>query len=328
VRVRVGVMRAAHSMGTNHGQSLLRETWRVPSVVLVSCRREQVEGSLRDVNVRGHILVLRPQLSGGCDLPWLMERLALAQTAVLVLSVSMPCTAPRESGTSPRTRAQMASARADGFEHNAAEMAGHPDAPRWPKGWPHPARTACVPLMNGSVRGRLYGRGQINAPLPVMLLLPSAMSTLLQALGEKALGEKAVGESGSSSSSVLVPMGSDMMLEELTAQQAVIQSGLGNLSLEAVQEAGQISAGLRISTKQWSVSLRSPRDRELHAQVRELIDGSSLPARLLVSHLDERHLSCHRDDSRSDHTCTKHADCGVSGDTCVVRKCSAFGFCT
>ena len=37
--------------------------------------------------------------------------------------------------------------------------------------------------------------------------------------------------------------------------------------------------------------------------------------------------SCHRPDARASSVCASDQECGVSSETCLHRRCSAFGYC-
>ena len=79
-----------------------------------------------------------------------------------------------------------------------------------------------------------------------------------------------------------------------------------------------------------------PTKSTTHYEVRELRGGRWRSTHVLTSRRQERHTYhghmpvprlCHEEDRRADHSCQGHRDCGVSGETCAARHCSAFGFC-
>ena len=66
----------------------------------------------------------------------------------------------------------------------------------------------------------------------------------------------------------------------------------------------------------------------LRADVREWSNSAWRSTTVVISRRQElERRTCHKEDHGKGHTCKTHADCGVSGERCTQRQCSAFGFC-
>ena len=100
--------------------------------------------------------------------------------------------------------------------------------------------------------------------------------------------------------------------------------------------AGSIGTNLRGPPQlSWQINVRAHGDGILKLEAAETTpDGrwqpfhTILSQRQEVSSLGAHHgASCHRPDKRANSACASNVDCGVSIETCLERRCSAYGFC-
>ena len=179
------------------------------------------------------------------------------------------------------------------------------------------------------MRSELYGKGQLDVPVPVLLLEPPAVARAaamlradgpatsprsvvidvapLSAVGALALGGVAPGPAGG-----------------LAAADQPVVSAYGAPS----------TGGVEIRSREWSLRLRTSSAGHVHAEVLAPVprtkrgrDEWRLVRELVSVQQESRRYNCHREDGRSDHSCSAHSDCGVSGETCAPRRCSAYSFC-
>ena len=120
----------------------------------------------------------------------------------------------------------------------------------------------------------------------------------------------------------LMPPSLQTLIAEPTPLSAQ-QEGAGHASMRLVQRG------------EWQLLLQSQGEGRLAAHAAET-EGMPYerdrPWGEVHSVLSTRQESlsqsgCHRPDKREGSACSKDGDCGVSGETCEHRRCSAYGYC-
>ena len=91
--------------------------------------------------------------------------------------------------------------------------------------------------------------------------------------------------------------------------------------------AGGVPSPAPPGASRWQLHLSAAGGGQLATEVLEMRSGRWRSRGTLASARQVARHSCHTEDSRADHACTRHGECGVSGEGCVQRRCSAFGFC-
>jgi hypothetical protein len=182
----------------------------------------------------------------------------------------------------------------------------------------------CVPATQGSSEELAQGADETPQKLvPPELLLHAALSAYELPNASSALAQ-------------LPPSLRSITLDVLQPAQSE-PGGLRMTSMTSMPvAAGSIGTNLRGPPQlSWQINVRAHGDGILKLEAAETTpDGRWQPFHTIfsqrqeVSSLGAHHgASCHRPDKRANSACASNVDCGVSIETCLERRCSAYGFC-
>mmetsp|Transcript_43419 Transcript_43419/g.90603 ORF Transcript_43419/g.90603 Transcript_43419/m.90603 type:complete len:260 (+) Transcript_43419:3-782(+) len=203
-------------------------------------------------------------------------------------------------------------------------------AARWPTQWPASwqlpvaGRAACAAALGAASAHAhdvtLAARSLAHAPLPVLLLLPPAVSAIAAALP---LGRV----------DACVLLGGRVL--PLGEREALRRAGLAPHAVSALLLPRERGAALRLATRQNDAIDIFVARGSVHAEVSE--SSSAAVQTVVVGATGGSEAGggapsgvvrgCHRPDAEEDHSCTVHSDCGVAEEGCVSRKCSPHKFC-
>ena len=254
-----------------------------------------------------------------CDLAKLAQAAAAAGASALVVRAGLSC-----DGTDAAASAAAAAAAADDDDDDASP--GH----EWAEGWPAPrgpprlCREAAEVQVGAAVgaaaaAGKGQGQGGGVRALPALLMGAAAHQELADAVAAA---------------------GSDATLQLLVEPTSEVQAlerlppAWRGVSVDtAKSDVSGLPGSLRLTSPpseqpRWRLELHAPGEGVLRADVREWSGGAWRSTKVVISRRQElERRGCHKEDGRKDHTCKTHADCGVSGERCTQRQCSAYGFC-
>ena len=232
--------------------------------------------------------------------------------------------------------------RCDGRANIEAEGTGGEGDGFWLPGWPRrtTANTQVQPCIGDAAGGTTYGGSAATQ------IVPEGMQVLrMPYLGlkvvEKAIrgGEGGGGGDGDGGGGGVWSVVASAVANEKSAIRLMppsLQTLIAEPTPLSAQQEGAGHASMRLVQRgEWQLLLQSQGEGRLAAHAAET-EGMPYerdrPWGEVHSVLSTRQESlsqagCHRPDKREGSACSKDGDCGVSGETCEHRRCSAYGYC-
>jgi len=272
----------------------------------------------------------------GCPIGKTLIHLASRGAEVVVMPEGLPCEhAPPAAAQAPPTEQRPAAPMHPPPKRTPQAYKEHmhtADSSWWPPTWPTPRSSWICVAAPPSTEPKLH-ESDVARHLPVYTLPHTAAIVAYRALEDADVSADAGWEATASARSL---DHTDDALGLLPANLAGISldvasggaHGVRLLGPEPQPEPGDGSAG---GKRRWQLVLRALGEGTLSAEASEGegVGQWSAPT-TLVSHRQEAYgqlAACHRPDHLQGSRCSKDAECGVSGETCSQRRCSAYGYC-
>ena len=246
--------------------------------------------------------------SSGCTVSWMLSQLALAGADAVLMAEGLRCdgAAIHAASACPSTGGPC-----------DVGMAGW-----WPPGWhrPRPSLYPCLEGVEGdelpsSISSPNHPIGMLLMPHAAIEMLAAAMHTETDDVGWSVSLWGALNDEAAVVAALPSPLSG-----------MVVERGMpdGGMALRAIVPAGT-SADKRLL---WQLVLRGHSDGRLSVDVAERVDGEWLsPHTLLSTRQESVRGECHQPDLREGAVCGSDSECGVSGESCERRRCSAYGYC-
>lgn len=295
-------------------------------VVLYSC-----EDALSALAARGRHLpdpwaaFVLVEHSVQCDVAEVLRQLASQGAGLVVLPEAFPCIARPVAGAGATP---------------AAAAAGATVQP-WPRAWPPrtlqgPRAPCATPPGSRGADASVASLARQHR-LPILLLADPVAATLRQRAELRRAPEDwelslAAVKGEADALTLLPPSIGSLSVEPLpvAARQHMARSGTVDGGLQIVVNPRR-GVGAASSSPTFQVALAAHGEGKVSASLSDQKTKSGwLPQQAVLSVRQEGggdRAPCHRPDRLQTSQCRMDADCGVSGDTCTKRRCSAFGYC-